>query len=117
MATARKTTKTVTQEVTTYTLELSEEERAHLVEITGECDATPINNGIYRALTRAVLEENPTSATLAVGDRVRVTERIGDCYNGRVGTLAKIDPADEFLPYLVLFDIDDYVWVKGVERV
>lgn len=115
MATARKTTKTVTYEVTTYTLELSEEERARLLEITGEYDAAPIDNDIYRALTRAVLEESPTSAPLAVGDRVRVTELAHE-YTGRVGTLERIDLAEEVLPHMVRFDDGDSWWTNGVER-
>lgn len=73
MATARKTTKEVTTTETVYTLELSEAERDHLVKLTGEHEATLTNRAIYRALTRAVLEENTSpSAPLNVGDRVRI---------------------------------------------
>ena len=113
MATAHKTTKTVTQEVTTYTLELSEEERGALGRYLMGCP-----NGSLFAVRRALIssdQETTTPAPLAVGDRVRVTE-LNHEYTGRVGTLVGIDQADEVLPHMVEFDDGDCWWTKGVER-
>lgn len=110
MATARKTTKEVTTTETVYTLELREEEAMLLGDFLrqmGNAPAQPIAD----ALSNAHTETTP----LAVGDRVRVTEPIGN-YNGRVGTLVRIDQADGILPYLVAFDDGDDLWIKGVER-
>lgn len=120
MATARKTTKTetVTQEVTVYTLELSENEAA---KFKNDC----ANHGINGANASAIFavrmalacpEDSEVSAPLAVGDRVRVTEDCDD-FTGRVGTLVRIDWSDVILPYLVEFDDGEHWWTKGIEKI
>ena len=115
MATARKHSKEITTTETVYTLELSEEEATALRQYfeDGEAhgsDGPGLLDNIYYAL-KSRPEAQPTP--LAVGDRVRVDDGVTA---GLVGTLKRIDPADEILPYLVEYEDGVSWWTKGVER-
>jgi hypothetical protein len=114
MAKATKHTETreivTTEEVTTFTLELSEAERDWLVaNLTDRAQSSGYAADIEQALRE-------TTAPLAVGDRVRVSETDGE-YAGWTGTLKMIDTADDGLPYLVDFaDCPGGDWCTSVER-
>lgn len=123
MATAQKhtrtETRTVTEEVTTYTLELSASEKDTLARhLEGSMGAL---FSIRLALIDAPVVD---PAPLAVGDRVRVT--LGDAdspirarqLHGVVGRLLEIDqgPDNENLPYLVQVGSGHTAWVHSVER-
>lgn len=86
---ARTETRTVTEEVTTYTLELSAEEHGSLLDFLNRRYGHASNAGltdVVHALTNADAPNDP--APLAVGDRVRVLRWYleSDGYVARPGT-------------------------------
>lgn len=104
-----------TEEIHTFNLELSGAEAGYLAAVLeGLAQSSGYAADIEQALRESGAPNN-NYRTLDIGDRVRVIDGYED-FNGRVGTLVRIDPTDEVQPYLVEFDDSDRFWVMGVER-
>lgn len=107
-ATRKTIEKTVTEKVTI--LELTQDEADWLKGLVS-FESSDEGQTIFKALGA------PTETDIQVGDKVRILKaNTSDSYNGRVGTVGRIDEHDPDVPYRVEFSDGDYEWAITVER-